>query len=118
MSYGLGKRFRVGRQFAQRSVDRDLDLARLAGFVQRQVQRSTRVGVLRRTVGVVVVLLHLLVEDAVIGKVFLYLEGKEKGKTIFSLVRRQYISMWLDNPNSNMYFLIIRDREKASLLHI
>lgn len=78
MSYGLGESFRVGCQLAQRSIDRDLDLARLAGFVQRQVQGSPRVRMLRRAVGVVVVLLHLLVEDAILGEVFLYFGKREK----------------------------------------
>lgn len=90
VSYGLGERFRVGGQLAQGSVDRNLDLAGLTGFVQCQVQGPSRVGVLRRAVGVVVVLLHLLVEDAIVGEIFLFIGGwkKEKKNDALDLYRR------------------------------
>uniref|UniRef100_A0A182QFT7 Uncharacterized protein n=1 Tax=Anopheles farauti TaxID=69004 RepID=A0A182QFT7_9DIPT len=48
VGHRLREGLRVGGQLAERPVDWDLNLARLARFVQRQVERSPGVGVRRR----------------------------------------------------------------------
>jgi len=61
----------VGAQLAQRSAGRDLGASRLATAVQGQVEDPPRLRVVRGGVRVVVLQAHVLVEDAVVGEVFL-----------------------------------------------
>lgn len=62
---------RVGAQLAQRSAGRDLGTPGLATAIQGQVEDPPRLRVVRGGVSVVVLKTHVLVEDAVVGEVFL-----------------------------------------------
>lgn len=61
----------VGAQLAQRPAGRDLGAAQLALAVEGQVEDAPRVRVVGGGVRVVVLQAHVLVEDAVVGEVFL-----------------------------------------------
>jgi hypothetical protein len=58
-----------------------LDFARLAVPVETEVEDVPRVGVVGRGVGVVVVLFHRFVENAVFGEVLLERETRKKRVT-------------------------------------